>query len=176
MTAALLRLSILTPLLLLALFACKGKKQNADSGNAESPKATAGTTAAKPGAKDTALYYQRTACFGTCPIFRLTIFGDGRAEYYGENFTDLLGRYEARPHRDEIIKIIDMAERIGYRQFDDLYDEPLIMDLPSVITQVNTDGYRKGIFDRYNAPKQLRSLYEVFDEFIANTEWKPIKE
>ena len=34
---------------------------------------------------------ERTACFGTCPIYKLTVYGDGRVEYEGERFVTVTG-------------------------------------------------------------------------------------
>ena len=43
---------------------------------------------------DTAFFVlERTACFGTCPTYRLTINGDGKAYYEGRRFVPREGRY-----------------------------------------------------------------------------------
>ena len=38
-----------------------------------------------------AITLERTACFGTCPVYQVSIFEDGTVMYNGENFVDVTG-------------------------------------------------------------------------------------
>jgi len=122
--------------------------------------------------KPITLYYERTACFGTCPIFRFTVFNDNSCLYEGDNFVEMIGKFTGKADRDEVIKVVDMAERIGYINFKNEYDNPMIMDIPAIVTQVNTDGKKKSMIDRYQGPTTAHSLYEAFDELILSIKWK----
>jgi len=163
---------LITALFLLvavSAFACKGKKNASNDAPVNEAKQ-------EQPEKAIALFYQRTACFGTCPIFKFSLFSDNTCLYEGENFVDRIGTFTGKGDRDELIKVIDAAERIGYRDFDDVYDNPMIMDIPSVLTQVNTDGKMKSCFDRYKGPAQLDLLYEAFDQLILTIEWQEVKQ
>ena len=39
---------------------------------------------------------ERTACFGTCPIYRVVVFKDGRIEYPGEQYVKVVGQAQRR--------------------------------------------------------------------------------
>jgi Domain of unknown function (DUF6438) len=53
---------------------------------------------------------ERTACLGTCPIYSVTIFSDGRLEYKGEMFVKAKGI-----HQETAAKEWDRAMRRAYR-------------------------------------------------------------
>ena len=41
--------------------------------------------------KDVIITLERTECFGTCPVYRLTVHGDGRVVYEGIRFVEVEG-------------------------------------------------------------------------------------
>ena len=41
----------------------------------------------------TAIRLSRGACFGTCPIYEVTVAADGTANWNGERFVERVGRY-----------------------------------------------------------------------------------
>jgi len=151
----------------LGLASCKNKKKPIAE-DSQNDKVEAAENQTKP----ITLYYERTACFGTCPIFRFTVYSDNSCLYEGDNFVEMVGKYTGKADRDEVIKVVDMAERIGFDKFQNEYDNPFIMDIPAVVTQVNTDGKKKSMLDRYQGPSTAHSLYEAFDELILSIEWK----
>lgn len=43
-----------------------------------------------------AISYETTACFGTCPVFRIELAADNSGVFHGERFTQAQGRHEFR--------------------------------------------------------------------------------
>lgn len=119
---------------------------------------------------DPFVYYERTHCFGTCPVFVFTMNYDGTCYYEGRNFVDRIGSYKAQAPDALTGRIRDAAQRVNYFELDSLYDEPMLMDLPAVITKI--DG--KEVVLRYNGP-DLRSLYTLLDEAIEEMTWEPFR-
>lgn len=119
-----------------------------------------------------AIEYRRTACFGTCPIFDLTIYDNGRAIYNGKNFVDMIGIHYTTASQDEISRIVQIAEKIRFFEMDDEYDNKGITDLPSIYVSIAHDGKLKTVRNRVQGPKELVKLYEQLDEFITSRRWE----
>lgn len=120
--------------------------------------------------------YQRTPCFGTCPIFTFKLYESGYATYKGENFVDKMGNFEGLAPINAFDEIRKKADEIGYFQMKDSYNDPMVSDLPATITEIMSDaGTRKYVKNRYNGPAEIQQLYPVIDSIIENIEWKPIK-
>jgi hypothetical protein len=57
------------------------------------------------------LVLERTECFGTCPIYTLTVSGDGSAKFEGRRFTAVSGRAAWRIPSDTAEALIAAFER-----------------------------------------------------------------
>ncbi len=118
--------------------------------------------------------YEKTACFGMCPIFKLTVYKSGLAYYEGMKNVDKIGLYEGRIAADELNKLMNSAEQINYFGMEAVYDGK-VTDLPSTIYVIN-NGERKQVIDRYQGPRELDGLSAQFNEMISNTTWKKVTE
>lgn len=113
---------------------------------------------------------KRTACFGTCPIYNVTIMDNGEVYYEGKNFVDKIGNYHTTLDNANLQKIRDKIVAINYFSFQDEYDSP-ITDIPSVYTTVNYGGQTKTIHDRHKGPRELDELYALVDEILDACTW-----
>ena len=59
---------------------------------------------------------QRTNCFGRCPVYTLTVFKDGRLEYFGKRFTPRTGKFSSKVDKKKIEELINRAKTIGYNE------------------------------------------------------------
>jgi len=119
--------------------------------------------------------FSRTACFGTCPIFTVSIFTSGKAIYIGKNFVEMKGRYQTNFNLTDIKTIFKTAESISFLTMEDSYDNMGISDLPSVITRLNDGTYTKQVINRYNGPDELRELEKLIDALILKQNWSEIE-
>lgn len=119
--------------------------------------------------------FSRTGCFGTCPIFTLSIYTSGHAIYQGKNFVQMKGVYEANFNLADIKSIFNMAEQISFLTLEDSYDNMGISDVPSAITRLNDGNYTKQVLNRYNGPKELNQLENLIDELILKQNWNKIQ-
>lgn len=46
--------------------------------------------------KGVIIHFQRSECYGSCPAYKVTIFGDGRVEYLGEKNVKVKGKRKGR--------------------------------------------------------------------------------
>lgn len=89
--------------------------------------------------RDTALVFQRTLCYGTCPSYTATIFRDGRVMYVGERFVPLLGARSDSLPQATVMAMLDEARRINFTTLQPRYTGN-VSDLPSTIIAVYLPG------------------------------------
>jgi len=110
---------------------------------------------------------QRTACFGTCPIYKIEIFSDGSGIYTGTRFVENIGITKFSLSEMQLNLILTKAETIGFTNMRKGYSEP-ISDLPTTFIQIKD----KKIRDYTGAPKTLKNLENLIDQLYQ----KAIKE
>jgi hypothetical protein len=107
---------------------------------------------------------QRTACFGTCPIYKIEIYSDGSGTYTGTRFVENIGITEFNLSETNLNLILSQAEAIGFSNMKDEYSEP-ISDLPTTFIQIKN----KKIKDYVGAPKTLKNLEKLIDQIYLQT-------
>ena len=110
---------------------------------------------------------QRTACFGTCPIYKIEIFSDSSGIYTGTRFVENIGVTKFSLSKTQINLILTQAEAIGFANMKEEYSDP-ISDLPTTFIQIKD----KKIRDYTGAPKTLKNLENLIDQLYQ----KAIKE
>ena len=110
---------------------------------------------------------QRTACFGTCPIYKIEIFSDGSGIYTGTRFVENIGITKFSLSEPQLNLILTQAKTIGFTNMKEEYSEP-ISDLPTTFIQVKD----KKIRDYTGAPKRLKNLENLIDQMYQ----KAVKE
>lgn len=116
----------------------------------------------------------RTACFGTCPIYNMTIYSDGYVEYNGIRFVPKLGEQTGQIPVDQLQHFVDKANEIEFMEMEDEYDSP-ITDLPSATTTIVLNGKKKSVRRRHNYPQRILQFEVLFDDLIETVEWTPVK-
>jgi len=107
---------------------------------------------------------QRTACFGTCPIYKIEIYSDGSGTYTGTRFVENIGITKFNLSETNLNLILSQAEAIGFSNMKDEYSEP-ISDLPTTFIQIKN----KKIKDYVGAPKTLKNLEKLIDQIYLQT-------
>ncbi|APD06800.1 hypothetical protein UJ101_01281 [Flavobacteriaceae bacterium UJ101] len=112
------------------------------------------------------LYLQKTACFGACPIYKATIYSDGKIMYNGEKFTPYIGETETQLSKKELNDLIQDFEDIQFEQYSSHYVNNKISDIPSTIIQ-----YRgKQVTIRgFKVPPKLTALINKTQKTIEQT-------
>ena len=182
----------LVPILICLIFACKSKKEATATAEPsiedrkeviqeevpveklnEAPKQTEGANAIalKQFPKNAIGRIQRTACFGRCPIYTLTIYEDGTVIYLGQKWVEKEGTYQTKIDLEVFQKLLDKANEIGYFELDDVYDSDQITDLPSTITTLRQDENLKMVVNRYQGPDKLKGFEQYFDSLFEDVNW-----
>ena len=125
--------------------------------------------------KELIIALERTACYGTCPIYKIEVFSDGSAIYYGERFVDNLGKYTFNVSQETINYILKKAVEIRFFEMEDKYTAD-ITDLPKTIVFIKKDRKKKKIIDYYGAPKTLKEFESLVDGCVDYRRMKSTKD
>jgi len=123
---------------------------------------------------DAVITLERTACFGFCPVYTLTIYGDGTVIYDGAEFVSVQDRVETTITEEKIKQLVLEFEAIDYFSLDDNYTERTITDAQTVVTSIMIDGKSKVIkhyHGDFNAPEKLTALEDKIDEIVNSSQW-----
>jgi len=118
---------------------------------------------------------QKTMCYGKCPVYTITIHGNGQSVYVGKKNVDKIGKYEKRLEKVEATNLIKAFEEANFFDFQDEYTAK-ITDLPTTYITFSSKGKTKKIRDYYGAPEELKKLEKLVED-IANSEgWTKINQ
>ena len=121
---------------------------------------------------DVAITLERTACFGSCPIYTVSILEDGTVLYNGERFVEVTGEQTSEIDPAIVAQMVQAFENAGYFEWDEDYTTMTITDQPYITTSVTKDGETHTIrhyTGDYSAPLEL-SFLELWIDQMANTE------
>ena len=127
---------------------------------------TSAVVAAPSQDKNFTITMERTACFGTCPVYKLIISGDGKVVYQGNAYVKTSGVQTYAIPVSKVTELVNAFKQANFFGMQDRYDTP-ITDMPSTIVSISMGGKTKTVFDYYGAPEILHNLENKIDE-IAN--------
>jgi hypothetical protein len=124
--------------------------------------------------KEVTITLERTECFGTCPAYGLTIYGNGSVIYEGKRFVRVQGIMRTTISEDKIEQLISEFLNIDYFSLKNSYEERNATDMPSAFTSLTIAGDKK-IVRHYHgdlsAPKELTELENKIDDIVNTTQW-----
>lgn len=165
-------------LLSLALVGCAKTEETVSGSTTPSPEAIARDPSPADFIKLT-----KTACFGTCPVFDLTLYGDGRVLFHGGRYTKQSGQKIVQYGTGRFLDALAELEMRGFKDFDSRYDRETCKiwatDHPTVIVEVRAAGQTKsvtwyrgcrGIDDRAKLQRMVDALDRVLevDRFVGS--------
>lgn len=122
---------------------------------------------------------ERTACRGNCPVYSMTIHGDGTIEYEGFLNVPVKGKRIGSISKDSINSLLNAIEKVNVNELQAKYVKQGVTDMPSVLFKVihTKDGVIRGksIVDYQGddtAPEALRMLYNQMDGWYYNIQWQ----
>ena len=126
------------------------------------------------GASAVMVTLERTACFGRCPIYKVTVLRDGTVLWEGERFVKTTGKATARLPVAVMADLAKAFARADFFALADKYDRYDVTDNPSAIVGFD-DGKRKKSIHHYygdsSAPKALYELEDAVDRLVGTAKW-----
>ena len=117
---------------------------------------------------------ERTACYGRCPIYKVTVLRDGTVHWEGERFVKVTGKATARLPAAALAELAAAFKKAGYFALKDKYTSYDITDHPSANTSYDDGTHRKTIAHYHgdrSAPAVLDVLEERIDEIVGTSKW-----
>jgi Domain of unknown function (DUF6438) len=123
---------------------------------------------------------ERGPCFGTCPVYRVSLAGDGTVEFVGTRFVAREGTATSRIAPERVDSLVRSLEAAGYFALADAYvpGAPACgryaTDAPTVVTTVRTAGRDKTVRHDHGcagAPDELADMERLIDSVAGTARW-----
>jgi Domain of unknown function (DUF6438) len=127
-----------------------------------------------------AITLERTPCFGSCPVYTISVSPSGEVQYEGRAHVRQLGAATGKVPRERVDSLLSELDRGGYFTFAERYTSPepacgrYVTDSPTVITSVTLRGRTRRITHDYGcggAPGALVILERRIDEALNSGQW-----
>jgi hypothetical protein len=114
---------------------------------------------------------KRTPCYGPCPVYRVTVFGTGEVEYFGEAHVAKAGAHRWRISRRRLDRLAEAFERARYFCLEDGYTSREFTDAPGCLTSIEYENGSSKSIDHYHgdptAPDALMELEDEIDRIVG---------
>ena len=136
------------------------------------------------------IHYEAGACFGFCPIFKITINPDRTAVIDAERFTFTEGRskddfsgpregiFKTTIKQADYNKLISLLDDLDLKNLNGYYGNKNITDLPTANLRITfTDGSTKHIEDYgKGGTEKLDELYTYIEDLRKTQTWTRVAE
>ena len=126
----------------------------------------------------TKIVLERTPCFGTCPVYTLTVLSSGRVEFSGENHVKVKGLQTGQISPEDFGRLVKKIDEIDFFNLRNRYDGKnpdgtgvTVTDLPTRKTSVTRDGETKTVENYFRGPAGLSELEDLIDELTQSAKW-----
>jgi hypothetical protein len=163
---SLLRISLITLVLGPLSFACKTAVPAASTSNRQAT--TTANTSAKPKPVDPnapILEFEKTPCFGSCPVYKAQVFKDGYVKFDGTYNVKAIGPNEFRFPKDTLNNLLTYFREVNLFQYDTTYMSGAT-DLPSTVITFRDQGKEKRIKTEGEGPADMERLLFKTDQLI----------
>lgn len=114
---------------------------------------------------------QRTACFGSCPIYDMALTRSGSARYNGVQWSARIGHFLAPVDSATFSRVAGVALENGFLAMDTAYVVP-VTDLPTTITCLRwATGSHCVRRYGWTAPPGLIAIENAIDSASAGLKW-----
>jgi hypothetical protein len=123
---------------------------------------------------DMVVHLSRGVCYGTCPIYGLTVKADGTVNFDGKEYTKTIGQADGHIDEGKLKALIQEFKAADYFDLDDDYTSgDCATDHPTVSTALTINGVSKEIKHDTGceAPEGLVTLEQRIDELVGSEKW-----
>ena len=107
---------------------------------------------------------QRTMCYGTCPVYSVTVDNEGNVNYHGEMFVYKSGEQHWKISKKKVEQLNDLIEDFGFKSFIYEPGEEFITDQPSCITTVKYSNGKTKEIDHYYGHILMDDSLAIFEK------------
>lgn len=119
------------------------------------------------------LKIEKTACFGSCPIYTMIILGDSKADFTGVRFVEKMGKYTSDIPDSTFRSIVSSSLDADWEDYDSSYLTGY-SDLPSTILtfSIASGDTTKVMIESDIGPKELHLLSKHLEDYRVKGSWK----
>ena len=110
------------------------------------------------------------ACFGTCPVYELSIYEGGKAVLQAKRFMDDLGTKEQMLSTKVYAEIEEAFAKSDFYSHPDEY-KTMIQDLPSTTLIYNNGTTEKSVRCKEHIPEELLKLENLLVAVVNSDKW-----
>ncbi len=149
--------------LFLILASCQGSKKTS-----KSPNSASSTTSVQLPAYE----FYRGACFGTCPVYRISVYPDRHAIYEAIRFTKQQGLLTAQLSEEDYDALQASFTNPDFNTYEDFYDSQ-IADLPMYVISQFSENNKETSKYNLDAPEGLKKISSIFERLDTTVNWQP---
>jgi hypothetical protein len=113
---------------------------------------------------DMEIKLERTLCYGPCPVYSVTIYGDGTVLYDGIKFVNNIGKSTHQIPQKHVDEIVAMIYELNYFSLKDRYEANWTDD-STVITSVRINDEQKTVTNYgHYGPDRLHEIEKKIDD------------
>ena len=124
--------------------------------------------------QDLEIRLARGACFGFCPVYTVTITGEGAVRYEGRNHVDAVGVRTATIPAADVARLVARFDEVGFDRLQDAYRSQAT-DLPTFTISITRNGHTKTVVDyggvSAGMPRAVRDLEDEIDRVAGTAQW-----
>lgn len=161
--------SLIVGLLLLVLKLTPGQGTN---------KAPDVTSLSDDDLKTLTIQLERSACYGVCPAYSVTIHGDGRVEYNGKSHVKETGAHVGQIATEKIKALALEFTKAKYWELDEDYSgkkcKGFCTDMATAVSEIKVKGVTHRVKHYYGCggvPKSLLELESSIDKTADSQQW-----
>ncbi|HEU4580716.1 MAG TPA: DUF6438 domain-containing protein [Polyangiaceae bacterium] len=137
---------------------------------------TSSGTESIPIDSDTLVTLARSACFGNCPVYSLTIAGDGSVTYRGEAFVRVMGPASGNVPVEDVQALVDRMLRANYFNLSVpmACKEGIATDASGATPSLTHGGRTHEVQDYHGnacAPAVLGEIENAIDALVDSEQW-----
>jgi hypothetical protein len=116
----------------------------------------------------------RDACFGTCPVYRITFRRTGQAHYIGEEHVSMLGSYSGDLSPFDYARLAYLLDDLDIMAIDTSYAAP-VTDQPTATLTIYRRPTVVRVIRDYGevGPIRLWAVRQLIDEIGSHIQWRP---
>jgi hypothetical protein len=120
------------------------------------------------------LTYQKTQCYGSCPVYSITFYSDNSVLVNPTSNFIVSEKSNGKLKKGTVENLLNYAERINFWSLKKEYNDALVSDLPSTFITIFNKDQNKKIKVRTNAPPELKELLIKIENIIKTIQWKAV--
>lgn len=110
------------------------------------------------------------ACYGACPTYTATVYGDRSIEYNGERFVERSGLHTGTVSSGDLCAILTEVAQRGLMQSDTSFVDEDIADAPMTSMTISYKGQSTTVRWNLTIPEQFRTIHALM---VKNTHENP---